>query len=585
MSSSEEEFESLIATRERRANAGSRLKKLLEAEEDEVLGDEDENVQLLFAEEGEDNEWSGESEQSEQEEEEEEEEGNEAGEAEEEAGSGSPDANSDEMLSSSELSASDTDESEGERELRKEQKRRRKKVEIPAIRRKPAATAPRKRRKVDLETGDRRLSTRTTTAQNTQAIQEKLIKMKERQSHTKTRVREEYVEKTLEENLEEAKVTEEMNTLSLNLFFQQEVEKKKKQRDLMNSKRFRLMEYISFQSFGKLVTPQDELDRIREEKEREELARRTTKRRGRRRKSEIERARLEAERQQQQQGEVKQEEQDKQDKQEEVFDETTVVKEETKDINEETSETLNEATEKVEVNIAEEEIKEEIKEETKQETKQDTEEAVEEAEEAVEEAVPVEGPPQRVAVQFIESHLRKDITRLELKAILFGPQSIVPGPHRDPHAQTIYTIKRDFQKELDLRKVTKERDAVYEKLLQLPKFGETYHTVEDLGVAKQTDERVINITTPAPLGIYLPNGAKKQCPINGEDAMYYDPSNGVPYNSVEGYKVLKHVAEGGYFWTQIDAGGVNSVYKGGVGCYFGRWDDRHAQGVPEGFAG
>ncbi|KAG7892267.1 hypothetical protein KL908_003872 [Ogataea polymorpha] len=579
MSSSEEEFESLIATRERRANAGSRLKKLLEAEEDEVLGDDDENVQLLFAEEGEDNEWSDESEQSEQEEDEEDEEGNETGGAEEEAGSGSPDANSDEMLSSSELSASDTDESEGERELQKEQKRRRKKVEIPAIRRKPTASAPRKRRKVDLETGDRRLSTRTTTAQNTQAIQEKLVKMKERQSHTKTRVREEYVEKTLEENLEEAKVTEEMNTLSLNLFFQQEVEKKKKQRDLMNSKRFRLMEYISFQSFGKLVTPQDELDRIREEKEREELARRTTKRRGRRRKSEIERARLEAERQQQQQqqqeGDVKQEEQDRQ---EEVFDETTVVKEETKDINEETSETGNEA-------IAKEE---EIKEETKQETKQDTEEAVEEAieqDEVETKAVPVEGPPQRVAVQFIESHLRKDITRLELKTILFGPQSIVPGPHRDPHAQTIYTIKRDFQKELDLKKVTKERDAVYEKLLQLPKFGETYHTVEDLGVAKQTDEHVINITTPAPLGIYLPNGAKKQCPINGEDAMYYDPSNGVPYNSVEGYKVLKHVAEGGYFWTQIDAGGVNSLYKGGVGCYFGRWDDRHAQGVPEGFAG
>ncbi|KAG7718247.1 hypothetical protein KL949_002900 [Ogataea haglerorum] len=569
MSSSEEEFESLIATRERRANAGSRLKKLLEAEEDEVLGEEDENVQLLFAEEGEDNEWSDESDESEEEQEEEEQEG---GGAEEDAESGSPEANSDEMLSSSELSASDTDESEGERELQREQKRRRKKVEIPPIRRKPTATAPRKRRKVDLETGDRRLSTRATTAQNTQAIQEKLVRMKERQSHTKTRVREEYVEKTLEENLEEAKVTEEMNTQSLNLFFQQEVEKKKKQRDLMNSKRFRLLEYVSFQSIAKLVTPQDELDRIREDKEREELARRTTKRRGRRRKSEIERARLEAERQQQQQQEeAKQEKQEEvQQEQQEVRDEMNIVKEETKDINADTNETATERTE---------------------ETKHDAEDAEDAVEEAVEEAeaetenVPVEGPPQKVAVQFIESHLRKDITRLELKAILFGPQSIVPGPHRDPHAQTIYTIKRDFQKELDLKKVTKERDAVYEKLLQLPKFGETYHTVEDLGVAKQTDEHVISITTPAPLGIYLPNGAKKQCPINGEDAMYYDPSNGVPYNSVEGYKVLKHVAEGGYFWTQIDAGGVNSVYKGGVGCYFGRWDDRHAQGVPEGFAG
>ena len=67
MSDSEEGevFESLIATRSRRSNAGLRLKQLIELEEQsneitattQFLTEDDENVNLLFQEDGEDEEF------------------------------------------------------------------------------------------------------------------------------------------------------------------------------------------------------------------------------------------------------------------------------------------------------------------------------------------------------------------------------------------------------------------------------------------------------------------------------------------------------------------------------------------------
>ena len=68
MSDAEDElqFESLIATRARRSNAGSRLKQLLELEEqsneitttrNQFVTEDDENVDLLFQEDGDDEEF------------------------------------------------------------------------------------------------------------------------------------------------------------------------------------------------------------------------------------------------------------------------------------------------------------------------------------------------------------------------------------------------------------------------------------------------------------------------------------------------------------------------------------------------
>ncbi|ODV87566.1 hypothetical protein CANARDRAFT_194458 [[Candida] arabinofermentans NRRL YB-2248] len=134
-----------------------------------------------------------------------------------------------------------------------------------------------------------------------------------------------------------------------------------------------------------------------------------------------------------------------------------------------------------------------------------------------------------------------------------------------------------------MKKILKQREANFQSLLSLPRFGEKYQTVKDQTVEKIKDDVKINIQTPAPTGISLPNGTRKKCLISGDFATYYDPSNGVPYNSVETFKVLKKLANGDYYWTQIDNGGVNSIFKGGVGCYFGEFDAKHAKGVPEGF--
>ncbi|GME67740.1 unnamed protein product [[Candida] boidinii] len=90
-SNSEDEFkfESIIATRQRRSNAGSKLKQLLQLEEDDAESnllngssarhskfatEDDENVELLFQEDGEDEEFVDYDEDGDDEEEEEEEE-------------------------------------------------------------------------------------------------------------------------------------------------------------------------------------------------------------------------------------------------------------------------------------------------------------------------------------------------------------------------------------------------------------------------------------------------------------------------------------------------------------------------------
>ncbi|GMG18985.1 unnamed protein product [Ambrosiozyma monospora] len=204
------------------------------------------------------------------------------------------------------------------------------------------------------------------------------------------------------------------------------------------------------------------------------------------------------------------------------------------------------------------------------------------SEDKIEEVKPVyEGPSQYVARNLIS--LEEFPTQLNIKRLLLGEQSLLPGSHRDPHAENICIIKRDLQGDINLKKMRNSRDRAFQKLLRLPRFGEDYQIVEDSKAEKTEEEIKIQITTPAPLGIYLPNGNKKKCLIDGGKATYYDPSNGVPYNSVEGFKVLKKLADGGFYWNQIDAGGINSKYRGGIGCYFGDVDGRHAKGVPEGF--
>ncbi|GME89245.1 unnamed protein product [[Candida] boidinii] len=317
-SNSEDEFkfESIIATRQRRSNAGSRLRQLLQLEEDEAESnllngssarnsnfatEDDENVELLFQEDGEDEEFvdydeDGDDEQEEEEDKEDNEDESEPNKMDHDTGEDEEkeqtettetrendneeeddeNVNSDEMLSDSDISGSDSDESEGERELQKQEKlkkRKRKAADfIPTIKKPTVPTAagtapktktvsPRKKPQAssqmtaDMLLNSRRSSTRKSTIANTIATAKRVNESEERKKQyaiNSSKIQKvETVEKTLEEHLAEAIETERQNVESLNRFFEQEVEKKKKQRDLQNSKKRKLTEFLRFHSFEK----------------------------------------------------------------------------------------------------------------------------------------------------------------------------------------------------------------------------------------------------------------------------------------------------------------------------------------------
>jgi YL1 nuclear protein C-terminal domain. len=69
--------------------------------------------------------------------------------------------------------------------------------------------------------------------------------------------------------------------------------------------------------------------------------------------------------------------------------------------------------------------------------------------------------------------------------------------------------------------------------------------------------------------------------MSGTEVKYFDPSNGIPYSSVETYKLLKSIEQGLIPWLSIGSD-VDDI--GSVEIYLGSRDSvRHANGVPEGF--
>ncbi|GMM29120.1 Vps72 protein [Martiniozyma asiatica (nom. inval.)] len=188
-----------------------------------------------------------------------------------------------------------------------------------------------------------------------------------------------------------------------------------------------------------------------------------------------------------------------------------------------------------------------------------------------------EGPPQLVPTTTLSFlAFPKPPTEEIIKSTIFGRQSLL-ATRRDPNYETYLHIlpmppptTQDFQ----------TRATEYQNLLQLPKFGQTPVVISSLSDNDDSDSAQIRITTPAPAGVTLPNGGKKRCLISGGFANYYDPHNGIPYADVDCFKSLRE----NWKWIQVDAGGVNSRWKGGVGCYLvNDGNVRHAKGVPEGF--
>lgn len=678
-SDSEPEFESIIATRARRSNAGSRLRQLLDLEESNagisVTNEDDENVNLLFAEDEDDFEFVGEEGES----------GEEAGDdddsddnektskqsirssrtsgstksktTKEDSDDKDAAANSDEMLSDSDISASDDDEEEGERELQRQEKlkrRRKRKSDLPtaALRnkkakkditttRKPTVEKPSKEESVrrshksslfdsaPISPAQRRHSARSATLKNSIETHEKLEEEFKRRKTIVPVAKKEYVEKTLEERLEEAKITEVENTLSLTRFYEQEIQKKKTQRDAANSRKFRLENYIRFWSTGVYVTPIEEMEEIEEEKrkiEEEEEKRIRRKLQYLKRKQ----ARLGA----------------TADLSEEIkalaegieSKEVEIVESENKENEtlgkDDTSEKEKERVDKIESTgdsgleqyeegkVQSEEQKEELPssprkyvrfneevavfEDDQEEQKCPLSVNVDEGGEAesnrngdsindplisnategdTTQRVIYEGPSRKVTRDYvILEEFDSLLSEESIKRILLGPQSLRMGSRRDPECETICVIKQDESSNIDLQNIQSSRNESYKQLLKLPKFGEkmAINDEDDDGLTIVESE-VVRINTPAPVGIHLPNGQKKICLTTGMPAMYYDPTNGVPYATVDAFKILKSLVDGEYEWLQLDNGGINSRFAGGIGCYLGKKDQRHAKGVPEGF--
>lgn len=294
--------DSLVATRARRANAGSRLKLLIELEERAsgvqqlmIYTEDDENVQLLFQEDENDEEFEEPDVSGEEDDEgdnSQPEDGEEESLRPDEENNGSDTevaVNSDEMLSDSDLSVSEDDDSEGERELEKEERAKKRKHKlktiIPAIKKaRPAPVKAPVKPKVKhselLLLSERRASSRKSALQNKQELLEKLQEDESRRAKLTPVVRVKERELTQEERLAEAKETETQNIISLNLFMQQEIVKKERQKLLFQQRRPKLRNVVRLFSAETYVTPLDEIEDARHVQDLFER-----KKRGRRRKN------------------------------------------------------------------------------------------------------------------------------------------------------------------------------------------------------------------------------------------------------------------------------------------------------------
>ncbi|QPG76348.1 hypothetical protein FOA43_003735 [Brettanomyces nanus] len=666
-------FESIIATRERRANAGSRMRQLLameEAGEPEIAADGKEDVDLLFEEDENDDEFVADDEEGGEEDalnqitDKRKHEGTEQSEEDEEEQE--EEFNLDENFSSdTEVNSSDSnaDDSAGERELQKQeklkrqkQKKREKQTMIPLIKPvTPAKPQQPQKKKVKIYPSvlptRRRYSARRSTVEKTDEVRRRLEKEEEEKKYVRPRPKEQYTERTLEERLEEAKVTEEENTLSLNSYFEREADRKRKQRELANSRKLKLKEFLRFYSTGVYITPNDEVEEIELEKERqEELLRvRNRRKRGKRKKKtptsedkEVKVVSIEGSIGEFTQDVVRDATQDATQGATQVTTQNTTQNTTLEVRQDATQDNTQDATQDSQ------EVKQETDQETKQETRMETKQKAQQDNEASSDGTPenknevslasskipnevpqnsipeneaengypsekpaveeednlvdkttvdattvdattvetprYEGPPQFVTVNYVSlEEFDHDPSEGQIKTFLFGEQSNLPATRRDPRYRTISIIKQDDTADIGLEQIKNEREASFKSLLKFPRFGQKYRIVEELQSETPQEEVKVEIATPAPVGIYLPNGHRKKCLINGEFASYYDPQNGIPYNSVECFKVLQGISEGEYLWIQIDKGGVNSQFKGGIGCYLGRKDQRNAKGVPDGF--
>jgi vacuolar protein sorting-associated protein 72 len=176
-----------------------------------------------------------------------------------------------------------------------------------------------------------------------------------------------------------------------------------------------------------------------------------------------------------------------------------------------------------------------------------------------------EGPKQKVGVNIVAFENRYTINKL--RALLFGEQVLIPVNRRSLETEPQFRIRLDEDDEHDkISAATTVKPVDFTVLDAFPEFGDFTKKRTQVQRVEQVETTKVVLKTSPPSGITLKNGNRKMCLITGKDAMYFHPGTGMPYSSVESFKVINDVQNGEFKWVE----------GGFIGNY-------HAKGVPEGF--
>ncbi|CEP63438.1 Vps72p LALA0_S08e02454g [Lachancea lanzarotensis] len=218
-------------------------------------------------------------------------------------------------------------------------------------------------------------------------------------------------------------------------------------------------------------------------------------------------------------------------------------------------------------------------------SRQNSEELFDDAEEDTEASEVYEGPEQLVGRNYVTIYsYPEDNSKVhDIRPFLFGSQWAQPLNSRSDNVETIAKIYNE-QNEDEWMGVSSSLIPDTSVFESFPNFGE-YDKKLSTEVAEETDTKLkLEIKTPAPAGVILPNGVRKKCLITNRDCQYFDPKNGVPYADVEAYKIVQElqdpIGEGNseeepspqFKWYGFARGGIFLDVK-----------QPAAKGVPEGF--
>lgn len=642
----EEIEESIIATRQRRSNAGNRLKSLLAAEEPleddeqiflEIEGDDefdpdmqDDELEQVDSEDSDQEKWgegdmiaSGQEDNDEYPERETVFKGSKKRsrvEQEEE----------DENFSSSSESSDheESDQEAGEKELQKQQrleKRKKRRMELPFLRKKQssAGTSAPDRKKSKSATANsvllasnllasaRRVSKRASAVRNKEEVIQRLQEQEARRAQYVAPMIKKQQALTQQERLEEAKITEQRNIASLNMYVEQEEIRRQKQRAAMQAKRVPMRAIIRFVSSTRFIAPrrifirsdidmtvhkpgdkriepktEEKIESNEAPKEKDESAKHEEKQSavdehtkddskedpGHNRPendqetnnkvteevNKVDGEESEDKNEEENNQEMEQENKEVDHLEESAAGETNQEESVTKDTNEvkiETNDDDNDTGEKAEAddnhtgNLSEKSPADDIVAIRKSRSAEPSADAV------VNDEVLIEGE---------KSESDKPVKEQQGESSLEQPEIV---------SETV-VVKDEEQ-------VKKEEPAVIPPYLlpvQGPYVCRTRNTVNllefpsDFQYSRQAVKALLLGPRVLRTGI-MPAAKSLRCALTGGKAKYIDPSSGVPYGSLQAYKALKQIEANEYAWI-TEFGGMFSGLRNG---------QRHARGVPEGF--